>query len=237
MNVKFVGLILTLSIIGIFCANLFLSTDHSLNASNDSAEVVAKEAGSPDGDAEPTSNAASLSMQERTEIEAVEPLLDGGNDSPVLSSTSNKSQDLERYFVQDGSLDSARLLTELGNDETFSQLVGQLREQTSLVSKEKRMAYELQFYSQPLAKDGTITLDALECGTQLCFSELRAHDQSSIDEFVASLTKSDSFEAGVLVQVRGELDTGTVQPRRLIFSHDLEIDSVRMPREFLKAAN
>lgn len=147
-----------------------------------------------------------------------------------------ENENLEQYFITGDSLDTTRLTPKLKDNDTFNELMAQLRNETSPVAAEKRRSYELMFYSQASAQSGAVTVDALECGARLCASELRAENKPRIDQFVTSLTQSDDFDTRAFIEVIADPDlaNGYGESRRIIFSHDPTIDSITLPAEALE---
>lgn len=137
-------------------------------------------------------------------------------------------EDLESYFVVGGMMDGEHI-GELRNDDTFQELVDQFREQSSEIGMEKRSAYEILFYSQPQALDGSVSVDLLECGSDLCAAELRANSQAVLDEFLKSTRNSDGFESRATIVLSGSSAYTDGQTRRFVFAHNPEIGGFTVP--------
>lgn len=149
-------------------------------------------------------------------------------------SDASEEPTLEQSLIVHNSLNVERLM-ELDRYEVFNSLVAELREQTSAVAAEKRRAYELYLYSRPLIRNGTVSLDVLECGARLCVVELRANEYAVLEQFSRDLFLSDGFESGATANINRYANaTGASgEVLRLLFSHDPSINAVTFPAGML----
>lgn len=242
MTWRTIGLIAATVVISVAVLHVILSDDSTTSKSTDlilpASEKLPKSYVGTSGSG-PIVNVASQPTPKRTGSDALESGSTDDMDSEYAEDDENlKNRNLENYLIHDSSLDATRL-DELKDYDSFNELMSQLREQTGSTAEEKRMSYELLFYSQPTVREGSVALDALECGTSLCASELRANDQATLDQFIKSLTGASEFEAGAVIQLRGfpNHGAGDSELRRIIFPHDPTIRGIRVSRSTLFPEN
>jgi len=197
---------------------------------DEAAEIVEL---SDAGDAEFGSNKLSANSESNTASQELENLQVVREPDLIMVQDNQDNQDdqddgLEDYYLHDGSLSSERI-GELQIDQNFAELIAQLRVQTDPIAAEKRRSLELLFYSQDQTRDGSVSVDVFECGSRICAAELRASDQSAIEQFVSNVTNSSEFQGSAIVQLSGFRDDGKFQ--RLIFAHDSTIEGVTVPAE------
>ena len=162
-----------------------------------------------------------------------EPNFDESNGASTAEGSRSDGGDeksLESSLTKDGVLNISHLL-EMQSDDSFGELVAELRQDSSDVANERRSTYELLFYSQPLSKNGSVTLDTLECGSRLCVAELRALNADLMDEFIRGVTTADGFDGRTTTQLPGSPTYQGSNSRRLVFSHDSTTEGVSLPTD------
>lgn len=164
----------------------------------------------------------------------VEP--DGGDDARNVPEENSNALQIdpanrpEEYYVQDGSLVFEHI-SELQHDQQFTNLLAELSLQNDSIAAEKRRNYELLFYSQEQTRDGSVMIDAFECGSQICAAALRSNDPAAVEQFIRSATSSSEFEGNAIARLSSSGDNGEFE--RFVFAHDSTIEGFTLPPEGL----
>ena len=135
-------------------------------------------------------------------------------DNVEASLTANNEIDLVWYGEKNGS------------GGLFEILVHELRNMTSLEALEQRAKYEELFLSPQQTQNGSVRLETLECGNNLCVVEFSGNDDALLNAYAKAVFTSDTFGAPAIYQPSSDAGEFPDIYRRYIFSHNSEIDTI-----------
>lgn len=139
--------------------------------------------------------------------------------------TEMKAGSVESQAISNNAINSDFVMGSGDVEENFSRLTEEFLNGDDERGSEKREQFQQFFYSQNELLGGEISLDVIECGARLCVAELRSANTSALRTFMDGRLAWDGFDSKALMEMPSQ------QPnvRRLIFSHDPEINGITMP--------
>lgn len=151
----------------------------------------------------------------------------GNVDDDLASRPSRPSFDnVEAYLTANNEIDLVWYGENNGSGDVFEKLVHELRNMTSLDASEQRAKYEELFLSPQQIQNGSVTLETLECGKNLCVVVFSGNDDALLNAYAKVVFTSETFEASAIFQPYWDAGELPDIYRRYIFSHNSEIDTI-----------
>lgn len=142
--------------------------------------------------------------------------------------------DVEASLVAKNEIDLVWFEENNKSGDLFDRLAEELRNSASLDASEQRARYEELFVSPVQTQNGSVRLETLECGENLCAAEFSGNDDSLLNEYAKAVFTHETFRAGAVFQPYREPGDLPDVYRRYIFAHNVEIDTIRASdREFV----
>jgi len=156
-------------------------------------------------------------------IETSRMINDGIAASPLLDSVGN----IEASLIANNEIDLVWYRENNKSGDVFEKLVEELRNTTGLDASEQREKYEELFLSPQQTQNGSVTLETLECGKNICAVVFSGNDDALLNAYAKAVFTSETFEASAIFQPYWDAGELPDVYRRYIFSHNSEIDTIR----------
>jgi len=217
---------------GLVGAALFFVVVALLQMRNDSSLIeervaTAEADGLPGSTAEtPSTFSVDAGMSGKAPVEVSRETNDGTSANPSQPAPDDLG-DVEASLVANDEIDLVWFEENDKSGDLFDRLAEELRNSASIDASEQRARFEGLFLSPEQTQNGSVRLETLECRENLCAAEFSGNDDALLNEYAKAVFTSETFAVRAVFQPYREPGDLPDVYRRYIFSHNIEIDTIR----------